>query len=140
MVQFRNFHPKDEKWQKLYEGGVSVAHLYKQTEAALNAAIAEARAVQPSKEPLRPQWDLKKMHAERNKSLDKETLRAISRLVAQAPLGGQDAAPLGEQDIDMEDSTVSHRHRVLSFDEELSEDEDLGLEDAKRMMRNLDHS
>ena len=131
-IRFKNFVPKDEDLRPLWQEGVSVASLYRTIEKELNQAIQEARIVEPSKEPTKPNWDLKRDFERRNKKLSSATLRAIAKLN-------------GSSDVTMDDSSspkavVSPTAKQrLSFPvEELSEDEeDKDFIQAKREMGRL---
>ena len=132
-IRFQNFAPKDDDLMSLYQPGVSVAEIAKSLETELNRLITDAKSVQVSKTPIRPNWDLKRDFAARNKRLDVATLRAIAVLNGR---GGDEV--MGADDESPRHSVTSPRSRKLSFAvDELSEDEDVGFNEAKRMMGGL---
>ena len=133
-IRFKNFVPKDEDLKPLWQEGVSVSGQYRSLEKELLETASKARAVIPSKTPLKPNWDLKRSFSLRNRKLYILTNRAISTLN-------------GTTDIEMEtkeDSTPDIQYpesaQRLSFIEhvqELSEDEDHELSDVKKFVGNL---
>jgi hypothetical protein len=115
-IRFKNFVPKDEDLRPLWQEGVSVASLYRSVEKEMNQAIQDARNIAASKEPTKPNWDLKRDFERRNKKLGSATLKAIAKLNGSSDVAMEESSPR------ISSSPKSHK---LSFPvEELSDDED----------------
>lgn len=134
IIRFRNFHPRDEALKTLELPGVSTSHIIRALEKELNQRITQAKPVTVSKTPLRPNWDLKRDLADRNRRLDKQTLRAVAELSGKAG----DAPILEEDEEDQEERYLRSPKRTASFaHKQLSDDEEEYTADARRMMAGI---
>ena len=133
-IRFRNFHPRNEDLKPLEVPGVSTSHIMRAIEKELNQSIQEAKPVTVSKTPIRPNWDLKRDFAARNKKLDHATLRAIAQLSGK----GGDVSMDGQDEEEQEERYLRSPRRTASFaHQELSDDDDDYTADARRMMSGI---
>lgn len=133
-IRFRNFHPRDEDLKPLEVPGVCTSHIIRALEKELNQRITEAKPVTVSKTPLRPNWDLKRAFADRNRKLEKQTLRAIAELSGKAG----DAPRLEEDEEEQEERYLRSPKRTASFaHKELSDDEEAYTAVARHMMAGI---
>ena len=131
-IRFRNFEPKDEDLKQFYQGGVSMAGMYRSLEREFREAVEAAKNFKVSQTPLRPNWDLKRTFNSRNKKLTQATARAIAQLN-------------GTADVEMEDETtgpvIPESAERLSFvkhqPDALSDDEDADFRAAMRTMAGI---